>query len=186
MTPLFARYRRLVGGLDAASPWAIPTLARFVFVAVLFVYFWNSAGTKLTGPFTPSFGAFSQIFPRAAEAASYNLAAASLFQKTVMVLAAWAEYALPLLIAVGFLTRFAALGMIGFVIVQSLTDIHGHGLGPTDIGAWFDHVATAVIMDQRMLWVFVLLVLVLRGSGPLAVDGAIRFLWRRPAPASPA
>jgi uncharacterized membrane protein YphA (DoxX/SURF4 family) len=34
-------------------------------------------------------------------------------------------------------------------------------------------------MDQRTLWVFLLIVLVLRGSGPLAVDGVLRRLGRR-------
>jgi Predicted membrane protein len=168
------------------APWAVPTLARLVFAAVFLVYYLNSAGTKLDGLFTPTFGAFSQIFPRVAEAVSYDLTQASLFQKAVMVLGAWAEYALPVLILVGLATRLAAVGMIGFVIVQSLTDVYGHGLGPSDIGAWFDNVASATIMDQRTLWIFLLAILVLRGAGPVSVDAAIG--WARgivsgPAPA---
>ncbi len=40
------------------------------------------------------------------------------------------------------LTRLAALGMIGFVLVQSLTDSLGH---KADAGAWFDRASDAVI-----------------------------------------
>ncbi len=48
--------------------------------------------------------------------------------------------------------------MIGFVVVQSLTDVYGHGQSG-EIGSWFDRFPDAIIMDQRALWVFLLLVL---------------------------
>lgn len=177
---LFYLYDDLVRALnERVAPWLVPTLARVVFALVFFFYYWNSAGTKLDGIFTPSFGAFSQIFPKVAEAVSYDLTQASAFQKLVMVLGAWAEYALPLLILIGLFTRLAALGMIGFVIVQSLTDIYGHGLSETDIGGWFDNVASSTIMDQRTLWVFLLVVLVLRGAGPVSVDRLLGGARRR-------
>jgi len=60
--------------------------------------------------------------------------------------------------------------MIGFVLVQSLTDIIGHAASPDTIGAWFDRGSDALILDQRTLWIFVLLTLVLKGAGPLSVD----------------
>ena len=60
--------------------------------------------------------------------------------------------------------------MVVFVIVQSLTDIYGHG---AQTGAWFDKVSDAVILDQRAFWVFLLLYLVFRGGGPFSLD---RFL----------
>ena len=62
--------------------------------------------------------------------------------------------------------------MIGFVIVQSLTDIFGHG-GET--GAWFDNLSDAAILDQRAFWVFLLLYLVFKGGGPISAD---RFILR--------
>jgi putative oxidoreductase len=86
----------------------------------------------------------------------------------------YAEYILPLLIIIGFLTRLAAIGMIGFVVVQSIVDITGHGVGGADLGAWFDKASGALIMDQRTLWVFVLLVLVVRGAGPFSVDRLLK------------
>ncbi|MEM9012064.1 MAG: DoxX family protein [Pseudomonadota bacterium] len=161
---LFAR-------LEPFTTPTLATLARFIFAAVLFFYFWNSGLTKipdgLSSLFSPSFNAFAQIFPRGAEAASYDITQATFFQKTVMLLGTWAEFILPTLIVIGLYTRAAALGMIVFILVQSLTDIYGHG---AELGSWFDGASDAVIIDQRTFWVFLLLFLVFRGGGPLSVD----------------
>ena len=64
--------------------------------------------------------------------------------------------------------------MIGFVIVQSLTDIFGHMVGPETIGAWFNAASNDLIMDQRAFWILALLVLVAKGAGPLSVDRGLR------------
>ena len=85
---------------------------------------------------------------------------------------AWAEAVLPLLIILGLVTRLAALGMIGFIAVQSLTDIYGHMVDADTLGAWFDRSLGSLILDQRALWVMLLVVLVLKGAGPLSVDRA--------------
>lgn len=37
-------------------------------------------------------------------------------------------------------------------------------------GAMFDRIPDGVLLDQRMFWVFVLIVLVIKGAGPLSVD----------------
>jgi putative oxidoreductase len=157
--------------LEPSTTPVMTTLARFVFVAVLFMYFINSGLTKvpdgLGSLFSPSFNAFAQIFPKGAEAVSYDITQASTFQKLVTLLGTWAEFILPVLVAIGLFTRAAAFGMIGFIIVQSLTDIVGHG---ADAGAWFDKASDAVILDQRAFWVFVLLYLIFRGAGPISVD----------------
>ncbi|MCP3969082.1 MAG: DoxX family protein [Rhodobacteraceae bacterium] len=168
---VFERLERLADAL-------LPTLARFVFAAVLFVYFWNSGLTKLGkegigGLFSPSFNAFAQIFPRAAEAAGYDITQATLLQKAVVLAGTWAEFILPVLLVIGLLTRLAALGMIGFVVVQSLTDIWGHGADAGTIGAWFDNLSDGHILDQRAFWLFLLIYLVLRGGGPLSVDALL-------------
>lgn len=83
----------------------------------------------------------------------------------LVLFGSWAEMILPLLILLGLFTRGAALGMIGFIIVQSLTDIFGHGADAATIGGWFDRASDALILDQRLLWVFLLLVLVVQGGG---------------------
>ena len=67
MTALISTYNNAMEKADHASGWLTPTLARVVFIAVLFVYYWNSATLKIDGSiFSPSAGAFGQIFPKAA------------------------------------------------------------------------------------------------------------------------
>ncbi len=161
----------------AAADWLIPTLARFIFAAVLLVYFLNSGMTKLgdgiAGLWIPSTGAYAQIFPRAFEAVGYDSDALSVFHQLVVVLGTWAEFILPALIVLGLLTRLAALGMIGFTVVQSLTNVIGHRQDSA-LGAWFDRFSDAAIMDQRALWIFLLFVLVIKGAGPVSFDRALQ------------
>lgn len=160
--------------LDRAAPAVLPTLARLVFVLVLLVYYWNSGITKLGdgvfGFLNPSDGAYIQIFPHAVEAAGYDTSQLGVFHWAVATAGTLAEFILPALILIGLFTRLAALGMIGFVFVQSIVDIYGHGLGAVDIGKWFDNSAISLILDQRAFWVFLLIVLVMRGAGPVSVD----------------
>jgi putative oxidoreductase len=80
-----------------------------------------------------------------------------------------AEYVLPVLLVLGLFTRAAALGAIGLVAVQTLVDVTGHG---APLGNWFD--TSIGLLDERTMWVFLLLVLVLRGAGPLSVDRVLR------------
>ncbi|MCG6882862.1 MAG: DoxX family protein [Silicimonas sp.] len=171
---LLALPDRALSWLEPLSVPVLTTLARFVFAAVLLMYFWNSGLTKIpdgiSGLVSPSFNAFAQIFPKGAEAAGYDITQASAFQKSVILAGVWSEFLLPTLVVLGLFTRAAALGMIGFVVVQSLTDIFGHG-GET--GAWFDNLSDAAILDQRAFWVFLLLYLVFRGGGPLSLDRLI-------------
>ena len=76
------------------------------------------------------------------------------------------------LIIIGLFTRLAAVGMIGFVVVQSLTDLFGHGgiAHEGTLGAWFDRMSDALILDQRAFWVLCLLILVFKGAGTISVD----------------
>lgn len=170
--------RRLAAALAARldrADWLLPTLARLAFAAVLFGYFWASALTKFDGgPFSPSVGAFAQIFPRALEAAGYDPSALGPGARLIVLLGGWAEIALPLLIVAGLFTRLAALGMIGFVLVQSLTDVFGHHATPETLGMLFDRIPDAAILDQRLLWGVLLAILVLKGGGPLALDRLLR------------
>lgn len=170
--------RRIETGL---APWLLPSLARLAFAGVLLGYYWASAWTKLgPGPLgflTPSAGAYAQIFPRAFEAAGYDEGKLSLFQHLVALAGLWAEFLLPLLIVLGLASRLAALGMIGFVGVQTATDIWGHGLTAADIGRWFDRDPAGLIADQRALWLLPLILIALLGPGPLSLDAAIRRQW---------
>ncbi|WP_407492225.1 DoxX family protein [Pseudooceanicola sp. MF1-13] len=185
--------------IDPTAPLArltpvLPLLARFTFAAVLLPYFWASGITKLGsgifGFLQPSFGAYAQIFPKAMEAAGYDPSQLGVFHWAVVVAGTWAEFILPALIVVGLLTRLAALGMIGFIVVQSLTDLFGHGAIEHDgtLGAWFDKAPDALILDQRAFWVYLLATLVVLGGGLLSAD---RMVFRnaplvRPAAPQPA
>lgn len=179
MNPLVSIHDKVFGLVETAGTWLLPLLARFTFAAVLLIYYWNSGLTKLgdgiLGLFSPSIGAYSQIFPKQLEAVGYDVSQLGLYHWAVVMAGTYAEFILPLLIVIGLFTRLAALGMIGFVVVQSLTDVYGHGA--TDLatlGAWFDNQSGSVIMDQRLFWVFTLGILVIRGAGALSVDALLR------------
>lgn len=143
--------------------------ARIVFASVLAGFFWASAMTKLDG-FGLSANAYVQILPRQMEQAGYDPSALGLFAHVIVLAGTLAEFLLPLLIILGLLTRPAALAMIGFVAVMTLTDIAGHGVGPETIGRAFDRQPDSPIMDQRLLWVWLLAVLAASGGGWLSLD----------------
>ena len=174
MSNLITLYQDLIDRLDRLD-WLVPTLARLTFLMVLFFYFWNSALLKIDGSiFSPSAGAFGQIFPKAAEAVVWDVLQMTLFQRLVILAGTVAEFVLPVLIVVGLLTRLAAIGMIGFVAVQTIVDVIGHSVA---LGSLFD--SGQALIDQRMLWVFLFIILLLKGAGPLSLDA----LAKRVSPA---
>lgn len=165
--------------LALAEHWGeilLPLLARLVFAGVLLGYFWSSALTKFDDPFSPSAGAFAQIYPRAYEVAGYDASQLGTFAHLVVLAGGWAEFLLPALIVAGLLTRLSALGMMCFVAIQSLTDIFGHGVDAATAGRWFDRASDGLILDQRAFWFLTLAILLARGGGVLALD---RLIWRR-------
>ena len=60
-------------------------------------------------------------------------------------------------------------------LVQSLTILYTHGLmGDEKFSRdWFNRVPDAVLMDQRLLWIFPLIVLVIKGAVALSIDRAL-------------
>ncbi|MDG2340694.1 MAG: DoxX family protein [Paracoccaceae bacterium] len=161
-----------LGRLD----WLVPTLARLLFASALVGYFWASGLTKLGdgvfGIFQPSVGAYAQIFPKVMESVVYDVSQLNFFHWLVVVAGTLAEFVLPALILIGLLTRLTSLGMIGFIVVQTLTDLFGHGAieHKGTLGALFDRFPDAIVLDQRAFWVFALTVLVIKGAGPLSLD----------------
>lgn len=181
MTALIRLYNGIFDRIEGLSPAVMPTLARLIFIGVLFVYYWNSAVLKLgqdgiSALFSVNANMFGQMLPKAAEAVLWDVTQATTFQKTIMLAGTWGEFILPVLIAIGLFTRVAAIGMVVFVFVQSIVDVVGHNADAATIGAWFDKASGAIILDQRAFWVFLLLFLVFRGAGPLSVD---RFIFDR-------
>lgn len=181
-------YRCGVGLIESRlEGWFLGLAARFVFAAVLLVYYLNSAATKvgegIAGFFSVGDNAYFQILPSVVEAYGYDASQVPFFPWDLIVIAGtYAEFLLPLLIVLGLFTRLAALGMIGFTLVQSYVDIAFHGADAKTIGAWFDRLSDAAILDQRALWVFLLTYLVVKGAGALSLDRVLgRKLLAKPS-----
>ncbi len=164
------------GALERAlDGWFIGLAARLVFASTLLLYYLNSGMLKLGdgmfGFLFPSVGAFAQILPPVMEEYGFDASAIPYFPyHLIVLLGTWAEIILPVMIVAGLLTRISALSMIIFIAVQSYVDIVFHGLEPRFVGAMFDRIPDAIIYDQRLLWLFPLVVLVVKGSGMLSLD----------------
>ncbi|GAB4358260.1 MAG: hypothetical protein Kow0026_19030 [Oricola sp.] len=167
---------RVFRGVEGfAAGWFNGFAARFAFASLCLVYYlnsgWNKLGDGLAGFLAPSSGAYIAILPPIMEQYGYDTAAIPFFPWHVIVLlGTWGEILLPLFVVFGLFGRIAALGMIVFVAVQSYVDITYLGLEPKFVGAMFDRFPDAVIFDQRLLWVFALLVVVVNGPGKLSLD----------------
>ncbi|WP_333835205.1 DoxX family protein [Rubrimonas sp.] len=175
-----ALYSRLVAAVEAAlEPWLLGLLARLIFAAVLFGYYWNAALTKiepgLLGWLQVRDAAYWQMLPPVVEAYGYDVSAVPTLPWGLIVgLGTYAEFLLPVLIVAGLATRVAAAGMIAFVLVQSYVDIAFHGVDDATVGALFDRHPGSAIMDQRTLWVFLLAYLVVKGAGLVSLDALLR------------
>lgn len=180
MSILIRAYDQTVDIIDQGlQDWLPGVLARFAFAAVLLMYFFNSAMTKISpGPLgflDVTDNAYFQILPTVVERYGFDASQVPLFPYGVIVYAGtWGELILPGLIVVGLLTRIAALGMIVFISVQSYVDIVFHHADEQAIGAWFDRFPGAVILDQRALWIALLLYLVIYGPGTISLDRLLR------------
>lgn len=167
------------------ADWLPGLLARFVFASVLLVYFLNSfarkVGEGIAGFFTVQDNAYFQIVPTVVERYDFNASQVPLFPYDIIVyLGTYSELLLPVLLVVGLFTRIAAIGMIAFVLVQSYVDIVFHQVDAQTVGAVFDRLSGAAIVDQRALWVFLLVYLVIYGPGRISVDWVLRRLRAGP------
>ena len=154
----------------------LPLLARGLFATSLLVYFWTAGVNKL-GPgafgfLHPAPGAYIQILSKSMQLVNYDPDQLSTWLRTVLLVGTWAEFILPALIILGLTTCLAALGMVGFISLQSLTDLYGHGglAQPKTLGVWFDKFPDGIIFDQRAFWLFTLLFLLLKSGGAVPLD----------------
>ena len=172
-----------------ANGWFLELAARFVFAGVLMVYYLHSAslkvGSGIAGFFQPSFSAYIQILTEQVMV-SYDLEIANVpfYLKVVVYMGTYAEFLLPILIVIGLFTRVSALGMIVFICVQSYVDVYLLGVDASTVGALFDRESGSAIVDQRTLWIFVLLVLVVKGGGALSVDRLLSGMFPRKSEAA--
>lgn len=155
--------------------WFTGFAARFVFASLFPLYYWQSASNKIGdgifGFLSPSLGAYATIVPPVMEQYGYEPSAVPFFPWHIIVyLGTWTEFILPALIVLGLFSRISAIAMIGFVFVQSYVDIKYLGLEEKFIGSMFDRFPDAIIWDQRLLWVFVLVMIIIHGPGKLSLD----------------
>ncbi|MDA8870119.1 DoxX family protein [Rhizobiaceae bacterium] len=178
---LLGIYDGIVAGIARAGDvWLTGTVLRLTFASTLLLYYlhssWGSVDGSLLNLFSPNDGAFAAMIPPVMEEAGYDKAEVSWPWHVFVTLGVMGELLLPVMIVVGLFTRIAAAGMIVVVLVQSYVDIQFHGLEEKSIGAMFDRLPDALIMDQRLLWITVLVLLVINGPGALSLD---RLLHRR-------
>lgn len=161
--------------------WLPGLAARVMFSSVLMLYFLNSAMTKVGSGFPDMFlvqgNTYAQMFPKLFESVGYDASKIAAFPYAAIAYAGtYAEFILPVLILVGLFTRAAALGMIGFIAVMTWTDVAGHG---AEIGGFFDRFQDAAIADQRLLWLFPLIYLVIKGPGVISMDAIFGWMLRK-------
>lgn len=173
------------GGVERAlDGWFLGLAARFVFAAVLWMYFLNSARTKvgegILGFLSIRDGAYYQIALPAVDAAGGDVSQVAFLPWGLMVfMGTYGEFVLPLLVVIGLFARIAAIGMIAFIAVQTLVDITVHQVGPETVGALFDRFPDAVILDQRLLWIFPLVYVAVKGAGAVSLDRLAAGAWPR-------
>jgi putative oxidoreductase len=136
---LVARFNALAGRL----PLDVALLAVRIFPAAVF---WLSARTKVDGLSIKQSTYF--LF-------EYEYALPLIPPGVAAVLATVAEHVLPVLLVAGFLTRFAALGLLGMTAVIQVFVYPG---------AWVTHG----------LWAACFLVTLAKGPGMISADRALR------------
>lgn len=179
MKALIDLHNSVFGSIERAlDPWFMGLFARFVFAGVLLMYFINSAQTKvgdgIAGFFQVQPGAYFQMLPPVVEQFNYDPSQVPLFPYGLIVyMGTYGEFILPILIVIGLFTRISAIGMMIFVAVMTYVDIVFHQVDDKTIGALFDRFQDSAISDQRLLWLFPLIYLVIKGPGLISVDALL-------------
>ena len=120
----------------------IALVARFAVASV----FWRSGQTKLAE------GSWFAISDSAYALFETEYSGVPLPPHLAAVLAATAEHVFPIMLVLGFLTRFAALGLLGMTLVIQIF------VYPD---AWW---------TEHSLWVAMQLALIVRGAGLISLD----------------
>lgn len=182
ITTLKALYEAVFGVIQSITEdWLLGLAARLMFSSVLMLYFLNSALTKVGSGFPGSLivegNTYAQMFPKLFESVGYDASKIEFVPYGIIAYAGtYGEFILPVLILVGLFTRAAAVGFIVFIAVMTYTDITGHD---AKIGGFFDRFQDAAIADQRLLWLFPLIYLVLRGPGLISLDAIFGRMFQR-------
>lgn len=166
------------GAISPALGSALSLGLRVVFALNLLPFFLAAAATKVDG-FALSDQAYFLILPQYMEAVAYDPSQIAWPWHLYVALGTLAEAMLPVLLVLGLATRPAALGMILFIVVMSITDIWFHGVADEVVGALLDPNPYSLILDQRLIWCALLAALAVVGGGRVSLDALIA--RRRPA-----
>lgn len=176
-------YEGFFGGLQGLlEGWLLGLAARLTFASVLLMWFLSSAlekvGTGFPDMLIPNATAYNQIIPQQMQQVGLDPTQIEFFPYGLMVYAGtYLEFALPVLILVGLWTRAASLGMLCFLAV--MTYVESATTGATiSAAAFFDGNPGAAIEDQRLLWAFPLVYLLLRGPGAISLDAIFGLMVR--------
>ncbi len=176
---VFGMIERLTDG------WFLGLFSRLVFAATLYVYYLNSAKTKIgdgpLGVFEVRDGAYIQIAGKAFEAAGYHVSALPLPVHILVYAGTYGEIILPVLFILGLFARVGAVGMIVFIIVQTHVDGTEHGV---DLGTLFNG-RPGDILDQRLFWCLPLVYVAIRGPGMVSLDSFLSRWWQGRAAGQP-
>ncbi len=146
-------------------PYALIALGLRLLMARVFFF---DGQTKVTGSLM-SFDLynfnFSMVLPMQVKAETFNafLTAYPPLAVPPMLAAyalSYAEFVLPILLVIGFATRFAALGLL-------------------IVTAMLFYLMPAGLWTAQVYWAGILLVLLSRGAGQLSIDNIIRLIARR-------
>jgi putative oxidoreductase len=164
------RRRSFVGGtingfnaVCAFLPYALVALAlRLVIARVFFL----DGQARLDGTPVPLAWhdfSFAVLLPMQLKADAAAVFAQVPYVSATLVtwIVAGAEFALPILLVLGLLTRFSALVLLGVTVVFQLF--------VTPDALWTTHV----------YWASILLVLISLGAGSISIDGLVKWIVRR-------
>lgn len=188
MTSLIDLLRRIHDGVfdtaeRATDGWFLGLFSRLIVAATLYVYYLNSAMTKVGdgfgGFFQVSDGAYIQIAGKAFETAGYDTSALPFTTHLMVFAGTYGEFILPILVILGLFARIGSVGMIVFIAVQTYVDVTGHGV---ELGTFFNG-QPAEIIDQRLFWIFPLLYVALKGPGLVSLDTVVSRWWTARHPA---
>ncbi|MCI4664464.1 MAG: DoxX family protein [Neomegalonema sp.] len=172
ITGLVGLHNRVFAAIEAAlQDWLLGALARAIFASTLLFFFWKSGLTKVDAMgLVDVTNALAQMAPKALEAAEYDASKLGFHYHLMAYAGTYGEFLLPALVIIGLFARIASLGMIAFIAVMTYVDVTAHGTVAFDLTKTFDATPSDAIMDQRLLWLFPLIYLAMRGAGVLSLD----------------
>jgi putative oxidoreductase len=164
------RSRSIIGimfdGLVAAVPYAVVGLALRLVIARVFFFDGQSRIEGMRLPLTWRDFDVSIVLPMQVKAETVTAFLTQVPPLPVPpVFAAWtiagAEFVFPLLLVLGFATRFSALALLGLTVVFQL------------------FLAPQALWTAHIYWAAMLLVLISMGPGQISIDAIVRFFARR-------